>query len=128
MIAPKPASIPAPVEQQTQVVDSGSGPGTQCRICTHSFVPDRFDDPCDRRCPVCRAAGCWWTREQLGTRAQVYVTARESAFRGETGVGERMSRPEDGWRVKLLSGGKAMFFGAAAVALDIPLGVVPQAE
>ena len=120
------ASIEVPGDQQTQGVRQGVGPGACCRLCGRSYAPE--PGSCDYRCPVCRAAGRWWTREQIGTRAQVFIRSRESAFCGETGVGERVSTPEDGWQVNLLSGGKAMFFGASAVSVDYEIPKLREPE
>jgi hypothetical protein len=95
-----------------------------CRTCSTDYIAARGSTDC--RCGRCKAASRWWTREQIGTRAQVYVTSPDSAFHGETGIGERTRSPGDGWMVNLLSGGKPMFFGASAVSVDFEIRAVRE--
>ena len=103
--------------------DSGSGPSARCRVCGADYRPS---PSADGRCGLCRARGRWWTAEQLGTRAQVFVTARYSDFHGETGIGERVRIADDDWMVRLLSGGRPLFFGVAAVSVDWELPALPE--
>ncbi|MFH1111017.1 MAG: hypothetical protein V1790_17730 [Planctomycetota bacterium] len=76
-----------------------------------------------------------WRPDQLGTRALVVIRCRVSEFNGLEAEGYRTRSPADGWKVRLVRPdgerlemfGPEMFFGAAAVEVDIPIRPLPEA-